>query len=236
MPRKSPTPDVLDRLKSLQNPYNVAGMARFGINPRNTLGVSIPTLRTLAREIGKDHELAAELWSSGIHEARILATLVDIPAMVNGAQMDRWAGDFDSWDICDQCCSNLFCRTPLAYSKGLEWSADQREFVRRAGFVMMAALAVKDKKAANRQFELFFTNIKMGAIDNRNFVKKAVNWALRQIGKRNPALNRQAIALAEEIRRMDSSSARWIAADALRELNGPAVQMRLKIVNNRALR
>jgi len=236
MSRKVSTPDVLDRLKSLQNPHNVAGMARFGINPRNTLGVSIPTLRTLAREIGKDHELAAELWSSGIHEARILATLVDIPAMVNGSQMDRWAGDFDSWDICDQCCSNLFCRTPLAYSKGLEWSADQREFVRRAGFVMMAALAVKDKKAANRQFEMFFASIKMGSNDNRNFVKKAVNWALRQIGKRNPALNRQAIALAEEIRRIDSSSARWIAADALRELNSPAVQMRLNSVNNRALR
>ncbi len=210
-------------------------MARFGINPQNTLGVSIPALRKLARETGKDHELAAGLWSSGIHEARILATLIDIPALVQATQMDRWAGVFDSWDVCDQCCSNLFCRTPLAYAKASEWSADRREFVKRAGFVMMAALAVKDKKADNRQFELFFTNIKIGAADSRNFVKKAVNWALRQIGKRNTALNLRAIAVAEEIHGMDSSTARWIAADALRELNSPAVQMRLKAVNDRPL-
>ncbi len=235
MPRKISALDILNRLKSLENPRNVAGMARFGINPQNTLGVSIPALRKFAREIGKDHELAAELWSSGIHEARILATLIDIPALVNEPQMDRWVGDFDSWDVCDQCCSNLFCRTPLAYAKALEWSVDQKEFTKRAGFVMMAALAVKDKKAANRQFELFLANIKVGAVDSRNFVKKAVNWALRQIGKRNPALNVRAIAVAEEIRRMDSSTARWIAADALRELNSPPVQMRLIAVNNRSL-
>jgi 3-methyladenine DNA glycosylase AlkD len=217
----------------MENPRNVAGMARYGINPKNTLGVSIPVLRKMAREIGKDHDLAAELWVSGIHEARILATLIDIPVQVTESQMDGWAGEFDSWDICDQCCSNLFSRTQFAYKKTSEWCVDEREFVKRAGFVMMAALAVKDKKAEDEEFDSFFASIKAGALDNRNFVKKAVNWALRQIGKRNQALNRKAIAAAEEIRKMDSPSARWIAADALRELNSPAVQARLKRTSNR---
>lgn len=217
----------------MENPRNVAGMARYGINPKNTLGVSIPVLRKMAREIGKDHDLAAELWVSGIHEARILATLIDIPVEVTESQMDGWAGEFDSWDICDQCCSNLFSRTQFAYKKTSEWCVDEREFVKRAGFVMMAALAVKDKKAEDEEFDSFFASIKAGALDNRNFVKKAVNWALRQIGKRNQALNRKAIAAAEEIRKMDSPSARWIAADALRELNSPAVQARLKRTSNR---
>lgn len=217
----------------MENPRNVAGMARYGINPKNTLGVSIPVLRKMAREIGKDHDLAAELWVSGIHEARILATLIDIPVQVTESQMDGWAGEFDSWDICDQCCSNLFYRTQFAYKKASEWCVDEREFVKRAGFVMMAALAVKDKKAEDEEFDSFFASIKAGALDNRNFVKKAVNWALRQIGKRNQALNRKAIAAAEEIRKMDSPSARWIAADALRELNSPAVQARLKRTSNR---
>ena len=217
----------------MENPRNVAGMARYGINPKNTLGVSIPVLRKMAREIGKDHDLAAELWVSGIHEARILATLIDIPVQVTESQMDGWAGEFDSWDICDQCCSNLFSRTQFAYKKTSEWCVDEREFVKRAGFVMMAALAVKDKKAEDEEFDSFFASIKAGALDNRNFVKKAVNWALRQIGKRNQALNLKAIAAAEEIRKMDSPSARWIAADALRELNSPAVQARLKRTSNR---
>jgi len=217
----------------MENPRNVAGMARYGINPKNTLGVSIPVLRKMAREIGKDHDLAAELWVSGIHETRILATLIDIPVEVTESQMDGWAGEFDSWDICDQCCSNLFSRTQFAYKKTSEWCVDEREFVKRAGFVMMAALAVKDKKAEDEEFDSFFASIKAGALDNRNFVKKAVNWALRQIGKRNQALNRKAIAAAEEIRKMDSPSARWIAADALRELNSPAVQARLKRTSNR---
>ena len=217
----------------MENPRNVAGMARYGINPKNTLGVSIPVLRKMAREIGKDHDLAAELWVSGIHETRILATLIDIPVQVTESQMDGWAGEFDSWDICDQCCSNLFSRTQFAYKKTSEWCVDEREFVKRAGFVMMAALAVKDKKAEDEEFDSFFASIKAGALDNRNFVKKAVNWALRQIGKRNQALNRKAIAAAEEIRKMDSPSARWIAADALRELNSPAVQARLKRTSNR---
>ena len=228
MSTKKSSQEILAGLKSLANPDNAAGMARFGINSQNTLGVSIPTLRRLAREIGRDHDLAAELWLSGIHEARILATLIDAPASVTESQMDRWVHDFDSWDICDQCCSNLFTRTKFAYEKAFEWSAEQNEFVKRAGFVMMAALAVKDKKANDRQFEPFFDIIIIGATDNRNFVKKAVNWALRQLGKRDLTLNQKAIAVAEEIRKIGSPSARWIAADALRELNSHAVQTRLK--------
>ncbi len=228
MPTKTSYPEILDKLKTLTNPHNVAGMARFGINPKNTYGIPIPTLRQLAREIGRDHELAINLWLSRIHEARILASLIDIPSSVTEAQMDQWTNDFDSWDVCDQCCSNLYASTPFAYQKATEWCASQREFVKRAGFVMMAVLAVKDKKAYDRQFELFFANIKIGATDNRNFVKKAVNWALRQIGKRNLALNQKSIEVANEVKKMDSPSARWIAADALRELTSPAVQARLK--------
>ncbi len=220
--------DILAHLQSLAKPENVAGMARYGINTDHTYGVSMPILRQFARGIGKDHRLAAALWSSGVHEARILASLVDDPALVTEEQMDRWVADFDSWDVCDQCCSNLFTRTPLAYRKAIEWSSGQKEFTKRAGFVLMATLAVKDKKGPDGQFEPFFANIKMGATDDRNFVRKAVNWALRQIGKRSLDLNRKAIDTAQQIRLIDSASARWIAADALRELSGPAVQKKLK--------
>ena len=220
--------EIIDQLKSLSNHVNVAGMARFGINPDNTLGVSMPVLRNTARKIGRHHELALQLWDSGIHEARILATLVDNPAKVTDEQMEKWTAEFDSWDICDQCCSNLYARIPTAHEKALEWSHRQEEFVKRAGFVMMAVLAVHDKKAEDQKFLQCFESIKFGATDKRNFVKKAVNWALRQIGKRNISLNRQVIALAIEIQSMDSPTAHWIAADALRELTGELVQSRLK--------
>ena len=210
--------EILTHLKSLHNPRNVAGMTQFGINPRNTLGVSIPTLRKIARQAGKDHRLAQELWASGIHEARILAAMVDDPARVTEAQMERWVKDFDSWDVCDQVCSNLFDKTKFAHRKAVEWSRRDEEFVKRAGFVLMAALAVHDKSAPDAAFIKFLPLIQRGATDERNFVKKAVNWALRQIGKRNRALNRAASATAREIQRIDSKSARWIAADALREL------------------
>ena len=210
--------EILTHLKSLRNPRNVAGMARFGINPRNTLGVSIPTLRKIARQAGKDHRLAQELWASGIHEARILAAMVDDPARVTEAQMERWVKDFDSWDVCDQVCSNLFDKTKFAHRKAVEWSRRDEEFVKRAGFVLMAALAVHDKSAPDAAFIKFLPLIQRGATDERNFVKKAVNWALRQIGKRNAALHRAAIATAREIQQIDSRAARWVAADALREL------------------
>jgi 3-methyladenine DNA glycosylase AlkD len=202
-------------------------MARYGINPENTLGVSIPSLRAMAKRIGTDHALALDLWASGIHEARVLAGLVDDPALVTAAQLERWAKDFDSWDVCDGVCSNLFDRTPYAWDKAVAWSARSREFVKRAGFVLMAALAVHDKTAPDERFKNFLPLIEREAVDERNFVKKAVNWALRQIGKRNRALNRDAIAAAKRIRKVDSRSARWIAADALRELESDAVRQRL---------
>lgn len=210
--------ELLANLKTHANPANVAGMARYGINPKATLGVTIPVIRELAKRAGRSHDLAAELWQSGIHEARILAALVDEPARVTRRQMDRWARDFDSWDVCDQVCSNLFRYTPLAFEKAAQWARAKPEFVRRAGFSLMAGLAVKAKDASDAQFEAFFPLIAEAATDDRNIVKKAVNWALRQIGKRNPRLRQLAIAKAEEIRRIGSKSAHWIASDALREL------------------
>jgi len=220
--------EILNRLRNMANPANVAGMARFGINPENTLGISIPELRSMAKEIGKDHALAQELWTSGIHEARILAAFIDDPKKVTEVQMEWWVADFDSWDVCDQVCGNLFDRTLFAYPKAHEWSSRDEEFVKRAGFALMAWLPVHDKKARDEQFELFFSAIIRQSTDGRNYVKKAVNWALRNIGKRNRSLNRRAIETAEEITRIDSRTAHWIASDALKELTSPAVQNRLK--------
>lgn len=209
---------VIKQLKSHSNPKNVEGMAKFGINPRNTLGIPIPVLRKIGKEIGKNHLLAQQLWSSGIHEARLLAGFVDEPTLVTGRQMDSWVKDFDSWDVCDQVCSNLFDRTPFAYKKAFEWSKRKEEFVKRAGFVLMACLAVHDKKADDKKLIKFLPVIKRESADERNFVRKAVNWALRQIGKRNKNLRKEAIKTANEIINLDSKSARWIASDALREL------------------
>jgi len=220
--------EVLELLKSRANPASVAGMARYGINPHQTLGISIPFLRQLAREIGRQHSLAEELWSSGIHEARILAGYIDDSALVSEAQMELWAADFDSWDVCDQCCSNLFDRTPHAKRKAVEWSRREEEFVKRAGFVLMAQLAVHDKKAPDSLFEAYLIRVFQEALDERNYVRKAVNWALRSIGKRNPRLNSLAIRKAEEIQKIDSKSARWIADDALRELGSEKIQQRMK--------
>ena len=181
----------------------------------------------LAREIGRDHKLARELWASGIYEARILACLIDDPAQLGEEQMEQWVKDFDSWALCDQCCLRLFDKSPLAYRKVVEWSRREEEYVRRAGFVLMAVLAVHDKKADDSRFLSFFSLIKEAAGDERNYVKKAVNWALRQIGKRNLRLNQAAIETAEAIKQINSPGARWIAADALRELRGKSVQERL---------
>lgn len=212
---------ALAKLKALSDPRAVAGMARFGINPNNTLGISIPNLRKLAKEIGVDHRLAQKLWASGLHEARILASMVDDPRLVTERQLARWVKDFDSWDVCDQVCMNLFAKTAFAYPKAVEWSTRREEFVRRAGFALMACLAWQDKHAADAKLEKFLPLIERAAADERNFVKKAVNWALRQIGKRNPYLKRKALRTAKAIQKMDARSARWIAADALRELRSP---------------
>jgi len=222
------TREIIAELRSHANPANVAGMARYGISAKNTLGVSVPILRSMAKRIGRDHTLARELWASGIHEARSLSGLIDDPANVTEAQLERWAKDFDSWDICDGVCSNLFDRTPFAVAKAVEWSARKEEYVKRAGFVLMAALAVHDKEEPNSRFQGFLKLIEREATDERNFVKKAVNWALRQIGKRNVRLNAAALETARRIQRIDSRAARWIAADAIRELESPAVRKRLE--------
>jgi 3-methyladenine DNA glycosylase AlkD len=254
--------EVLKKIRSLSNPEAVAGMARFGINPKNTYGVSIPVLRKMAKQIGKSHLLAEKLWNSGIHEARILAPLIDPPEMVTEKQMESWVKDFDSWDICDQCCSNLFGRkvprkprlvggvkghntkryyiagkrrpavgelhkTKFAHKKAIEWGKRREEFIKRTGFVLMAALAVHDKEAGDKEFLKFLHVIKRESTDDRNFVRKAVNWALRQIGKRNLSLNKSAIMTAKEIQKIDSKSARWIASDAIRELTSEAVKKKL---------
>lgn len=220
--------EIIVKLRSLSNPKNVAGMAGFGINPEKALGITIPVLRVQAKEIGKDHELALELWTSEFHEARILASMIDDKKKVTGEQMEGWVRDFNSWDLCDQCVMNLFAYTPFAWTKAVEWCGRDEEFVKRAGFVMMARLAVSDKKAADERFELFFPIIIRESSDSRNFVKKAVNWALRQIGKRNPALNKRAIETGRAIETIDSKAARWIAKDALDELNSEAVIERLQ--------
>jgi 3-methyladenine DNA glycosylase AlkD len=215
-------------LKTLSDPKAVEGMARFGINPTNTYGVSIPNLRKIAKEAGRNHILAQQLWESGIHEARILAGIIDDPKTVSEEQMETWVREFDSWDVCDQCCSNLFDKTEFAHKKAFEWSKRKEEFVKRAGFVLMAALSVHDKGLEDEKFLKFLPVIKREADDERNFVKKAVNWALRQIGKRNSTLNKAALKAAKEIQAMDSKSAKWISSDALRELTSPTVQKRLK--------
>jgi len=220
--------EALERLRALADPEAKAGMARFGIETRQALGVSIPKLRSLAREIGRDHVLAGKLWASGVHEARVLAALVDDPKLVSEEQMERWVVEIDSWDVCDGVCSTLFDRTPFAHAKAAEWSARDEEFVKRAGFVLMAALAVHDKKAPDGRFLEMLPLIEREASDERNFVKKAVNWALRQIGKRNRSLNAAAIEAGERIRAQGSRAARWIAADALRELRSDSVRARLK--------
>ncbi len=218
MPSSTRAESALACLRSLANPANVRGMARFGISSQNTLGISIPMLRTLAKELGKDHTLAQQLWASGIHEARILAAYVDDPKQVTEEQMDAWARDFDSWDVCDQVCANLFDRTPDAYRKAAEWAKRTAEFERRAGFALMAALAWHDKRAGDAQFEAFFPLITTYATDERNFVKKAVNWALRQIGKRNESLRAKALVVARRLAASGSKAARWVGADAVREL------------------
>jgi 3-methyladenine DNA glycosylase AlkD len=218
--------ELLAELRAHANPANVAGMARYGINTEGTLGVTIPVVRGLARKAGRNHALALELWESRVHEARILATLVADPRLLTRSEADRWARDFDSWDVCDQACQNLLRYTPFAFEKATRWAHARREFVRRAGFSLMAGLASKAKSATDEQFEAFLPLIAEAATDERNMVKKAVNWALRGIGKRNPRLMGKAIAAAEQIGRIDSPPARWIAADALRELRRKSAAIR----------
>jgi 3-methyladenine DNA glycosylase AlkD len=225
---KSRCREILRRLEELGDPKNVEGMKRYGINVENAYGVSVWTLRKMGKELGTDHELALELWDTGVHEARLLAAFVADAKELTEQEMELWVSEFDSWDVCDQVCSNLFDETAFAYQKAVEWSARNEEFVKRAGFVLMAALSVHDKKAKDSVFVEFLPIIKESSTDERNFVRKAINWALRQIGKRNMNLNREAICAGEEILKIDSKSARWIARDALRELRSDKVRKRLQ--------
>ncbi|MBI4810289.1 MAG: DNA alkylation repair protein [Ignavibacteriales bacterium] len=219
--------DILIRLESLGNPKNVAGMARYGIVAKKALGVSAPALRAIAKEVGHNHELALKLWATEIYDARILAAFIDDPKFTTEVQMNRWVNDFDNWAICDGVCIHLFRKTPFAWKKAKEWSKRKEEFVKRAGFTLFATLAVHDKQANDNKFLQILPIIKRESIDERSGVKKAVNWALRQIGKRNLELNKYAIQAATEIKEIDSPSARWIASDALRELTSEAVRKRL---------
>lgn len=222
--------DILDTLESLEDKRNAEGMKKFGITSSSKiLGISKPRLRELAKKIGKNHELALKLWDSNIHEARILASMIAEPEKVDEDLMEQWVRDFDNWDLCDQCVMNLFWRTKFAYKKAVEWSQREEEFVRRAGFALMAKLAISDKKTGDEKFEEFFPYILEGAKDERNYVKKAVSWALRQIGKRNLYLNKKAIELAEEIKKLGTKSAKYIATETLRELRSEKVQRRLLI-------
>ena len=219
---------LVAEMRSMADPRAAAGMARFGIASKGTFGVSMPALRSMARRVGTDHLVALRLWGTGYHEAKILAALVDDPALVTEVQMERWAMDFDSWDVCDQCCGNLFDKTRFAYAKAGEWAQREEEFVKRAGYVLMAELAVHDKEAPDSEFLRFLPLIEEGSSDPRNFVKKAVNWALRQIGKRSLELNREALRAARRISKRDSASARWVASDAIRELESLRVQKKVR--------
>jgi 3-methyladenine DNA glycosylase AlkD len=219
--------DIIKDLENLSNPEDVEGRAQFGITHKKCFGVRMPELRKIAKKIGKNHKLAQKLWNFGYAETQILASLIDDPTEVTESQMEKWAADFGSWDVCDQCCMNLFDKTPFAYKKVYEWSEREEEFVKRAAFTLIAVLAVHDKQAKDKKFQEFFPLIIRECGDGRQYVKKAVNWALRGIGKRNMNLNKHAIIVTEQIAKIDSRNAKWIASDALRELRSEKVQNRL---------
>lgn len=219
--------EIIKELESQSNPEDVAGMAKYGIKTTHAYGVRMPELTRIAKVTGKDHELAEKLWQHAYTETRILACLLDDPKLVSEEQMERWALEFNSWDVCDQCCMKLFRKTPYAYNKINQWSMREEEFVKRAAFTLIATLAVHDKKVDDAQFEQLFPIIIRESTDDRNYVKKAVNWALRQIGKRNLNLNKKAIDVSINISEIDSKSAKWIAKDALKELKSEKIRERL---------
>lgn len=225
-----PSPEaiaLIARLEGLASPADAAGMARFGIGGAHVLGISVKTLRTIARETGRNHALAQELWASGIHEARILASIVDEPTRVDADQLERWVVDLDSWDLCDQCCTNLFVRTPFAQAQALAWSEREAEFIKRAGFVLMVQVAGKDRRAPAALLHAYLARAEREAGDERNFVKKAVSWAIREIGQRSPELNAAAVDVARRLQTSDVRAARWVGADALRELTSEKVAQRI---------
>jgi len=220
--------EVMGNLRGMADPAYTEGMDGYGISTSTALGIRVPQLRKMAKEIGRDHDMAIGLWDTGVHEALLLATMVGDPKQVTEALMEAWVLDIGSWDVCDLCMGNLFDRTPYARDKASQWSEREEEYVKRAGFVLMATLAVHDKKAPDQVFKDFLPMIEREAWDERNFVKKAVNWALRQIGKRNLVLNARAIEAGERIHGQGTRSAKWIASDALRELRNDKVRQRLE--------
>jgi len=220
--------EVMQELESKAKPDQLEGMARFAILGDQRMGVSVPDMRKIAKDAGKNHQLALDLWDTGVPEAMIVAGMVAEAEQLTEEEMEDWVVDINSWDICDQVCMNLFEKTPLAEKKIYEWSGREEEFVKRAAYALIACLAWHDKDAGDDEFTKFFPLILAGSTDERNFVKKAVNWALRNIGKRNQALNEAAIRTANQIQKLDSRSARWIASNALRELKSDQVQERLK--------
>ena len=221
-------PEIIKELRKNYNSRNVEGMKRYGINVEKAFGLNAPFMRAFAKEIGTNHELALELWESGYHEARHIAAMIADSNRVTKSFMNKWVRDFNSWDICDGTCSNLFRKTPYAVEKIFEWCDKKEEFIRRAGFSLLCYVAVHDKKRDDKDFLQFFSLIRKHSLDERNFVKKAVNWSLRQIGKRSKYLNKEALILAQEISTLDSKSARWIAKDAIRELTDPKILSRIK--------
>ncbi|KAA5543538.1 DNA alkylation repair protein [Adhaeribacter rhizoryzae] len=219
--------EVLQALQALANPDLKAGLVRFGINNQHALGIKIPVLQAYAKSLKKNQALALALWEINLHKARLLAIFLAVPAQFTEALMEQWIRRFDSWDICDQACARIFVRVPWAFSKAQEWAVRTPEFEKRAGFVLMATLAIHDKKATNEAFMPFFPLMQQEANDERNFVKKAINWALRQVGKRNLTLNQAAVQLAQQLKQQPAKSAQWIATDALRELTNPTLLNKL---------
>ena len=227
-PNLTQVQEFLQELRSKARPDQLEGMARYGMTADGRLGVSVPDLRRLAKTLGKNHKLALQLWKTGIPEARIDAAMIDDPMQLTEYQMEDWVKDINSWDVCDQVCANLFEKSPLAWKKIVDWSEREEEFVKRTAFALIACLAWHDRQATDEQFIQVLPVIQRGATDDRNFVRKAVNWALRNIGKRNPLLNRAAVQAARQIGQMDSKTARWVASNALKELQSEAVRQRLK--------
>jgi len=223
MTRSTSTTDVLQRLRAAGSAANIAGMARYGIRPAKAYGVATPVIRAIAKDHRHNPQLASALWSTGVLEARILASMIADPQQIPEAEIERWVCDFDCWPVCDAACIALLWRTPFAWRKVREWSRREPEYERRAAFALLAALAVHDKKATDKQFLSALRLVRKAAVDDRNFVKKAVNWALRQIGKRNAALRESAIEVAEALIATESRAARWIGHDALRELRRKTV-------------
>lgn len=218
---------ILSQLQEMSSPKAKATQEYFGLKVES-LGISVPKLRALAKAIGKDHELAKELWATGVHEAKHVAVFISDPKLLTEEQMEEWLKDLNSWDIVDNCCGTLFDKTPIAYEKAIECTKREPEFEKRAGFAMMATLAVHDKKAEDQKFEQFFPYLLAESADERHYVKKAINWALRQIGKRNEQLCKKVIPLAKRIHQKGDPASRWIASDALRELERYLTEGKIK--------